>query len=65
LPKRQRLSRGHHAAMPYADLPAFLASLREAPGVAPKALRFLVLTAARSGEVMRMTWDEVDLETAV
>jgi integrase len=54
----ERLARGNHAAMPYAQVPAFMASLKAAPGVAPKALMFAILTAARSGEVFGMTWDE-------
>ena len=44
LPKRRRLTRGHHAAMPYADLPAFMAKLSETPGVAAKALMFTIRT---------------------
>jgi integrase len=57
--------RGHHAAMPYADLPAFMATLNAAPGVAPKALAFLILTCARSNEVFGMTWDEVQFAIAL
>jgi integrase len=55
--------RGHHAAMPYADVPAFVATLKEAPGTAAKALMFAILTAARS--VLGATWDEIDLDKAV
>ncbi len=40
-----------HAAMPYAEVPAFVASLRERPATAARALEFGILTAARSGEV--------------
>ncbi|MFN7174124.1 MAG: tyrosine-type recombinase/integrase [Thermaurantiacus tibetensis] len=50
----------HHAAMPFDAVPAFMARLAARDGVAALALRFLVLTAARSGEVRGMTWDEVD-----
>jgi integrase len=50
--------RGHHAAMPYADLPAFMAKLKGAPGTAAKALRLAILCASRSSEVFGMTWDE-------
>jgi integrase len=65
LPNPKKIGdRGHHAAMPYADLPEFMATLRSAPGVAAKALAFIVLTAARSGEALRMTWDEADLSGA-
>jgi Arm DNA-binding domain len=49
LPKRQKLARGHHAAMPYPDVPAFLARLCEREAVAAMALEFTILTAARSG----------------
>lgn len=49
LPKQSRLSRGHHAAIPYKDLPGFVASLREREAVAAMALEFAILTAARSG----------------
>jgi integrase len=60
LPHVQRLSRGHHAAMPYAEVPAFLARLRERPGVAGLALEFTVVTAARTGEVLGARWNEID-----
>lgn len=67
LAKRQRLTRGHHAALPYADLPAFLGRLRErqAGSVSALALEFLILTAARSGEVLGMRWDEIDTAAKV
>jgi integrase len=61
LPKRTKLSRGHHKAMPYADIPAFVADLRMREAVAALALEFVMLTAARSGEVLGATWAEVDL----
>lgn len=57
--------RGNHAAMPYADVPAFMAKLKDAPGTAAKALAFAILTAARSGEVFKATWGEIDLEGGV
>lgn len=65
LPARTRLSRGHHAAMPYADVPAFVARLQERKALAALALEFTILTAARSGEVLGATWAEVDLDNAV
>jgi integrase len=61
LPKRQRLSRGHHAALPYADMPAFMVELSERDAMAARALEFTILTAARSGEVFGATWGEIDL----
>ncbi|MET0527930.1 MAG: Arm DNA-binding domain-containing protein, partial [Microvirga sp.] len=51
LPKRAKLTRGHHKAMPFDEVPAFVAALRERQGIASRALEFAVLTAARSGEV--------------
>lgn len=65
LPKRQRLSRGHHTALPYADVPAFMANLRGREATAARALEFAILTAARSGEVLGATWAEIDLDGAV
>ncbi|MEJ6011384.1 hypothetical protein WG900_15800 [Novosphingobium sp. AS3R-12] len=61
LPKRKRLSRGHHAAMPFEDVPDFMGKLRERDAVAAAALEFTVLTAARSGEVYGAQWREMDL----
>jgi integrase len=52
---------GNFAAMPYKDLPAFMAKLREGEfAVGRLALQFLVLTAARSGEVRKARWRDVD-----
>ena len=65
LPKRQQLTRGHHAAMPYAGLPAFMVALRKREAIAAQALEFAILTAARSGEVLGAYWDEFDLDGAV
>jgi integrase len=65
LPKRQRLTRGHHAAMAYADVPAFMPDLQSRKATAALALEFAILTAARSGEVLGAQWDEFDLDRAV
>lgn len=62
LPTRAKLSRGHHAAMAHKDLPAFVAALRKREGIAARALEFLILTSARSGEVREMRWCEVGLD---
>lgn len=62
LPAHSKLSRGHHAAMPYSDVPAFLRRLRDAEGVGARALEFVILTAVRSGEARHATWGEVDLD---
>lgn len=65
LPARRRLSRGHHKALPYDELPAFVASLRDRKATAALALEFAILTAARTGEVIGAKWEEVDLGKAV
>ncbi|MEJ1935310.1 integrase arm-type DNA-binding domain-containing protein [Nostoc sp. NIES-2111] len=65
LPARQKLQRGHHAAMRYQDVAAFLGRLRAAQGVSARALEFAILTAARSGEVLGATWAEIDEEAKV
>jgi integrase len=52
----------HHAALPYHDLPAFMAALRQPGGLAARALEFTVLTAARTGEVIGATWPEIDFQ---
>ena len=74
LPKRQLLQRGHHAAMPWQELPEFIAQLRHSPSMAALALEFVILTAARSGEVLRSyredevvgaSWGEIDRQAKV
>lgn len=65
LPLRAKHTRGHHKAMPYAEVPAFVVKLADREAVAGSALEFAVLTAARSGEVLGATWSEVDLNAAV
>jgi integrase len=65
LPKRQKLTRGHFAAMAYREVPAFMATLRGREGIAAMALEFCILTAARSGEVLGARWAEIDLEAKV
>jgi hypothetical protein len=65
LPKRHRLTRGHHSAMSYAEVPDFIGELQTRQGVAALALEFAILTAARSGEVLGARWDELDLDRAV
>lgn len=55
----------HFQAMPVADLPAFMARLSNQSGASSSALRFLILTAARSGEVRGAKWSEIDFENEV
>jgi len=65
LPRPSKLTRGHHAAMPYGEVPAFIAGLRERDALAAVALELCILTAARSGELLGMRWDEIDFQNAV
>lgn len=65
LPARPRLTRGHHKAMPYEAIPAFVRALCKRSAVAALALEFTILTAARTGEVIGAMWDEVDLDKAI
>lgn len=65
LPKRQKLSRGHHAALAYPQVPMFMEQLRGRFAPAAVALEFLVLTAARSGEVRHAKWSEINLKDGV
>ena len=62
LPKRQKLTRGHLAAMPYESLPTFVDRLRRAQAMAARALEFTILTAGRSGEILGARWPEIDLD---
>jgi integrase len=61
LPSRKKLARvKHHAALPYRDMPAFMQRLRQHDDVEARALEFLILTAARAGEVVGAEWSEID-----
>ena len=65
LPARQRISRGHHEALPYDDLPAFMTELRDSNAIAALALEFCILTATRTNEILKAEWTELDLERAL
>ncbi len=65
LPARQRLSRGHHAALPFADVPSFLVKIRDNESMAARALEFTILTAARTSETLKAYWEEIDLSAQV
>ncbi len=51
--------------MPYPEVPAFMAELAGMDSVSALAMRFLVLTACRTGEVIGAQWSEIDAEAAV
>lgn len=65
LPRKKVLSRGHHKAMPFMDVPDFMVRLRARSALAARALEFVILTASRTGEVIGATWGEVDEKAAV
>ena len=65
LPARNKLSRGHHAAAAYKDMPAIMKHLRASDAVSAAAVEFTALTAARSGEVRGAVWDEIDFSAAL
>ncbi|MEO1138128.1 MAG: integrase arm-type DNA-binding domain-containing protein [Pseudomonadota bacterium] len=69
-PLRRALGKGsrrpkHHAALPWRQVPEFMAQLSEREAIAGRCLEFIILTAARSGEARGVTWAEVDLENRV
>jgi integrase len=66
LPSRVRTKR-HQPAMPYADVPAFLTNLRETGAAASTkaAMELLILTAARTSEILQARWSEFDLAKGV
>ena len=62
LPARSKVRAVKHLeAMPYADVPKFMSALAQRKATAASALRFLILTGARAGEVLGAKWDEIDL----
>ncbi len=65
LPRPSKLARGHHAAMPYEDVAAFIAKLRKRQASAALALELCILTAARSGEILGMQWSEIDFDKKI
>ena len=66
LPARSKVRKvKHHAALPYAEMPAFMAELHKREDTSARALEFAILTAARSGEVLAARWEEFDLAGAV
>ncbi|MGY3694738.1 integrase [Bradyrhizobium sp. USDA 3240] len=65
LSRPSKLSRGHHAAMPYEDVATFIAKLRDREASSALALELCILTAARSGEILGMRWPEIDLDKKV
>jgi integrase len=65
LPRRLRLTRGHHAALPYDRMSEFMTRLRRSGSLSSKALQLTILTAARTSEVRFARVDEFNLEKSV
>lgn len=66
LPRRSKVAAvRHHPALPFAEAAAFMKELRAQPGLAARALEFIILTAARTGEVIGAKWTEVDFDNQV
>ncbi len=62
LPRRARVRKvEHHAALPWSEIGAFMTALSQQESVAALALRFTILTAGRTGEVIGARWSEIDL----
>ena len=61
-PKTKLAAVVHHDAVPYRDMPAFMAALRAKKGASARALEFAILTAARTGEAIGAKWAEIDLD---
>jgi integrase len=64
-PPRKVQKVAHHAALPYRQVGEFIRQLRSNEGVAPRALEFAILTAARTSEVVGARWSEFDLDAGV
>jgi integrase len=64
LPK-PNANNNHHAALPYADMPAFMAALRVLEGIPARALELTVLCATRTNETLGAKWGEINLEEKV
>jgi integrase len=64
LPKPKRRIE-HHAALSWRETPEFMARLREISGTPARAFEFLILCAARAGEVRGATWGEIDFDEAI
>ena len=63
LPARNTIAKvQHHAALPFAELPDFMAQLAAREGIAARALEFAILNASRTGEVICSRWSEIDLD---
>jgi integrase len=65
LPVPKKTEKRHFNAMPYADLPGFMAALRQRQGSAERALEFLTLTVGRTDEVLGAEWKEINFDKRI
>ena len=65
LPKPRKLTRGHHAALPYDQIYHFMEELAQRESLASQALELTILTACRTGETLHARWDEFDIDNAL
>lgn len=65
LPKQQKLTKGHHRAMPFEEIGDFIPLLRSRPALSARALEFTILTAARTNEVLGARRAEFDMDKKV
>jgi integrase len=66
LPARSKVQAvKHHTALPYVEISAFMKDLRKIEGSSAAALEFLILTVARTGEVIGARWPEIDLKKQI
>jgi integrase len=65
LPARRKLTRGHHKALAYEEVPSLVQRLQGLGSISALCLEFTILTAARSGEAMGAQWEEFDLERRI
>lgn len=66
LPARGKVQRvEHHAALPWREMPVFMARLRAQDGLGASALELTILTAARTSETLNARWSELDIEAGI
>lgn len=66
LPKPSKVAdAGHHAALPWVEMGQFMKTLRVMPGAGSLAMQLIILTAARTSEVIEARWSEFDLEAGL
>jgi integrase len=65
LPKPKKLARGHHTAMDWQDIPAFMKALRDRDSLSARALELIILTITRASETLGARWQEIDLDQAL